>query len=68
MTVTTSSKIERLQCDMDRSCTEPVTHLEDKGYVYCTGHADCRRGLHRIRKLRPYEIRKLLQGDLLKRY
>jgi hypothetical protein len=26
-------------CDMERACKAPVTHVDRKGYVYCTAHA-----------------------------
>lgn len=31
------------RCDMVDGCTAPVTHLDTKGYVYCTPHGLERR-------------------------
>lgn len=59
----------KLTCDMSRDCTAPVTHLEEKGYIYCTAHAADRRTYgHRCRKLRPHEIKRLEGGGVLARY
>jgi len=56
-----------LTCDMDATCTDPVTHIEDKGYVYCSRHAIERRSWgHRCRKLRPSEHKKLLQRETIR--
>lgn len=27
-----------LTCDMRADCRKPVTHIDDKGYVYCAEH------------------------------
>ncbi len=58
-----------LKCDMRVDCKEPVTHLDNKGYVYCTGHGEQRRS-HDIpcRKLRSHEITKLTRGETIKKY
>lgn len=50
------------KCDMEHDCAAPVTHLDDKGYVYCTEHAADRRGYRRVRKLRQYEINRINCG------
>lgn len=54
----------KLACDMLSDCTDEVTHIESKGYVYCTGHGKDRKGYgHRVRKLRPHEVRKLERSE-----
>lgn len=58
----------RLQCDMSRECDRPVTMLDEKGFCYCSGHGEARRGLMRCRKLRPHELRSLASGKTLARY
>lgn len=58
----------KLKCDMKAECANPVTHIEDKGWVYCTEHATLRRGIHRIRKMQPWEIRRLEAGKPLQSY
>lgn len=56
------------KCDMWLSCTEPVTHIDDKGFVYCTTHGLERRGWRPCRKLRPHELRRLERGEQVKSY
>lgn len=58
----------QLRCDMVHGCTEPVTHIDDKGYAYCTKHGEERRGYRPCRKLRGWELRKLQRGEALARY
>lgn len=58
----------QLACDMTKGCTAPVTHLDQDGYVYCTRHGIQRRNYQPCRKLRGYELNRLLRGDTIKRY
>jgi hypothetical protein len=58
----------KLQCDMDRDCQGEITHLGQKGYVYCEKHGLQRRYYRPCRKLRPGEIKKLQRGEALARY
>jgi hypothetical protein len=53
---------------MTDKCTEPVTHIDDKGYIYCSHHGLYRRFYRRCRKLRPHEMRRLQRGELVKHY
>jgi hypothetical protein len=58
-----------LQCDMSHDCKGAVTHLEEKGWIYCSTHAGIRKfSGRRCRKLRPHELKKLQSGQPLKRY
>lgn len=57
-----------LSCDMAKECTETVTHIDDKGYVYCKKHGLERRSVRRCRQLRSAELKKLLKGQPLARY
>jgi len=58
-----------LKCDMSKTCEEPVTHIDEKGFVYCTKHGVQRRGSgHRCRKLRPNELGQLKRGEPLAQY
>lgn len=58
-----------LRCDMRRECEQPVTHIDDKGYVYCAGHGLSRRAAgHRCRKLRAAELRRLHSGQPIAHY
>lgn len=51
-----------LKCDMAFECPHPVTHLDEKGYVYCTEHGKVRKYSHRCRKLKSQEIKQLAAG------
>jgi hypothetical protein len=57
-----------LKCDMCEDCTAIVTHIDQKGFVYCTDHGLERRLFRPCRKLRPHEQRKLGRGEALARY
>lgn len=57
-----------LKCDMTDDCTEPVTHIDQSGFAYCTEHGISRRDWKPCRKLRPHELRRLQRGEQVKRY
>src|SRR3954470_11409614 len=57
-----------LRCDMDRSCDRPVTHVDAKGYAYCTSHGHARQTSTRCRQLTPAELTRLQAGNTLPRY
>lgn len=54
-----------LKCDMERSCGSAVTHVDSKGYLYCTKHGERRKMGQACRKLQPAEIKKLEQGGTI---
>jgi hypothetical protein len=55
-------------CDMEKDCVSPVTHIGEKGYVYCAGHVGDRRGVERCRKMRAWEVKLLAEGKPLPSY
>lgn len=58
-----------LTCDMVRGCAGTVTHIENKGYVYCRTHASQRRGFNpHLRLLTPKELEQLKAGTPLAAY
>lgn len=58
-----------LTCEMHKDCSQPVSMIEDKGYVYCAEHGVERRSYgRRCRKLRPWELRLLRTGEPLPSY
>lgn len=61
---------KQLKCEMKTDCTEPVTHIGDKGYIYCATHAVTRRqsGYERCRKMRPAELKLIESGKPLSAY
>ena len=58
-------KAGKLACDMSHGCERPVTHIGEKGYVYCATHAPQRRGYERTRKLLVSERKALEAGGTL---
>jgi hypothetical protein len=64
-TVTSDAPTKHLKCDMTSTCTSPVTHVDEKGYVYCTPHGIGRRAYNRCRKLTPSEKKKLERGETI---
>ena len=55
-------------CDMKKECTNPVTHIGEKGYVYCAEHAPCRSGWERVRKMAGWERARIAAGKVLLSY
>jgi len=60
--------VTTLRCDMTEDCAEPVTHIDQDGFAYCTDHGLQRRDWQPCRKLRPHELRRLQRGEQLKGY
>lgn len=58
----------KLCCDMKKDCVAPVTHIDNKGYVYCTEHGIERRDCRPCRKLKAKERLQLLRGEPLAKY
>lgn len=61
-------KSGELKCDMKRTCAEVVTHIDDKGYVYCRPHGIQRQSWRRCRLLKPSELKQLKAGTPLASY
>lgn len=59
---------EQLKCEMSDTCNEPVTHIDQSGFIYCTGCGVSRRYWKPCRKLRPYELNRLKAGKQVKKY
>ena len=55
-----------LSCDMEKGCKKPVTHIDNKGYTYCTEHGARRKSTVPTRKLKPAEIKKLESGQTIR--
>ena len=62
--------MKQLQCAMSDSCHSAVTHLGDRGFVYCKTHGvERRRGCHEsTRRLRVWELNILRAGEPLISY
>lgn len=57
-----------LRCDWRRECTKPVTHIGEKGYVYCESDVSNRHGYERTRRLLVSEVEQLKRGEPLKSF
>ena len=57
-----------LQCDMVKGCSELVTHIDEKGYVYCQAHGQQRKVYQRCRALTPKELKRLDAGKQVEKY
>lgn len=58
----------KLTCDGEKDCKESVTHIDNKGFVYCKKHGERRKsGGVPCRALKPAEIKKL-EADQTIRY
>jgi hypothetical protein len=57
------------RCDMDRTCADSITHIDEKGWLYCTKHGQQRStsGI-RCRKMTAAELQRILCGKTLKSY
>ena len=45
-----------------------ITHIDAKGYAYCTPCGRIRQEYQNCRKLRPHELNRILRGEQLTRY
>ena len=57
-----------LHCDWGTDCGAEVTHIDNRGFIYCTPHGIARRDWRPCRQLRPHELARLRRGDTIKRY
>lgn len=57
-----------LRCDMVKGCKEMVTHIDDKGYVYCKPHGIQRKSYRSCRLLTSSELKQLKAGLPLASY
>jgi hypothetical protein len=57
-----------LRCDMSKDCTAPITHIDRKGYLYCTKHGHERHSAQPCRKMTADELAAVRSGEALVRY
>jgi hypothetical protein len=60
--------IKKLVYDMKDGCTNPVTHIGVRGYIYCAGCSPQRQGFEHTRRMRSWELKILQSGKKLLRY
>lgn len=58
----------QLHCDMVVGCNAAITHLDEKGFVYCAEHGKQRKEYKRCRLLKPRELSVLREGKALTSY
>lgn len=58
----------RLTCEMVKDCSEPVTHIDQDGYIYCADHGVERRTWKPCRKLRTWELHRIERTGSLRHY
>ena len=63
-----TTKTVEVHCDGWCEHANPVTHIDRKGYAYCTPCGLIRRQYQPCRKLQGWELRKLQRGEQLARY
>jgi hypothetical protein len=57
-----------LTCGMTEDCLSDVTHIDNRGFLYCTFHGLKRRNDTPCRKLWSHELNKLRKGEIIKGY
>jgi hypothetical protein len=55
-----------IECSHARSgCKDPVTHIDNKGFIYCAKHGKDRQAVRACREIRAWELRVLRAGGAL---
>src|ERR1700735_4757825 len=57
-----ATRMTTLICQAHEECSEAVTHIDNKGFVYCEKHGKERRSSHPCRYMRRWEIERLRNG------
>ena len=55
-------------CEWSKDCKGVVSHLDEKGFIYCASHGNVRKAAMRCRKLTPREKRTLQSGGTIQSY
>ena len=53
---------------MKDDCKNLVTHIDNKGFIYCEHHGKIRKTYRPTRKLKPSELKKISNGKTIKKY
>lgn len=51
----------KLQCDMREDCQGVVEYVDDSGFIYCQFHGIQRKQHRRCRKLKPKELKSIVE-------
>lgn len=57
-----------MRCEMTDQCTSGVTHIDDKGFIYCARHGEIRKAYRRCRKLTQKELKTIEGGSPIASY
>ena len=57
-----------LTCDGVKSCDSEITHIDEKGFIYCANHGKERQEYRRCRKLAAWELRLIEAGQPVPSY
>lgn len=57
--------MSQLTCDMQESCESEITHVDNKGWLYCDHHGAQRNRSTPCRKLQAGEITRLENGQTI---
>lgn len=60
--------MEKLKCSGLKECTAVITHIDNKGFIYCNHHGQLRASYTPCRKLTNAELQTLLKGQPIKKY
>ena len=60
--------MDNLKCSGTKECTCPVTHIDEKGFIYCSDHGKLRKMYMRCRKLTKSELKTLEDKKPIKKY
>lgn len=60
--------MKTLKCSGQDNCIQDVTHIDEKGFVYCARHGEIRKQYMRCRKLTTKELKQLSNDMPLKNY
>ena len=61
-------KTKKLQCDMESTCEDKVTHIDEKGFIYCKSHGHGRKSTMHCRQLKPSELKDIEAGKQIAEY
>lgn len=63
-----TTKDGKPHCDMEKDCDKPVTHIDNKGFIYCEHHGAQRKSSVPCRKLTGKELEQLKAGQPIGKY
>ena len=65
---TSEGPMQNLKCSMTKECTEKVSYIDTKGFIYCECHGKQRSQYVRTRKMTKREIKTLEENKQIDRF